>query len=194
MTGEAAPTPQDIANATARQEIAAHQAQEYMEAERLAREALGPGWTPWMKLTLIDSDHRRTGNTEPVATAYKVYRGKDRLTEHSAYLRRMPDGQVLHASSYEPLFGELLHEPHPERTIEIRGQRVPTDRYELCWSALELYEPKSAEELAALRVTRERRAEERAVNQAVEDNPLFAEQIRSGAWRPHKKPRGRSLG
>ena len=32
-----------------------------------------------MKLSLIDSDHRRTGNTEPVATAYKVYRGDERV-------------------------------------------------------------------------------------------------------------------
>ncbi len=194
MTAEAKPTDQDIDNARARQQIAARQAEEYAEAEHVALEALGPGWTPWMKLSLIDSDHRRTGNTEPVATAYKVYRGDERLTEHSAYLRRMPDGQVLHAASYEPLFGELIHEKHPTRTVEVRGQPVPVGRYELCWSALELYEPKSAEELAALRVTRERNAEKRAVAQAIGANPLFAEQIRSGAWRPEKKPRGRSQG
>jgi len=194
MTGEASPTPQDIENAHVRQQIAARQAEEYAEAERLAMMALGPGWTPWMKLSLIDSDHRRTGNTEPVATAYKVYRGKERLTANSVYLRRMPDGQVMHDDSYEPLFGELLHEKHPTRTVEVRGQQVPVGRYQLCWSALELYEPKSAEELAALRMTRERKAEERAVAQAIGANPLFAEQIRSGACRPEKKSRGRSPG
>jgi hypothetical protein len=194
VPADATPTHQDIENARRRQQIAARQAEEYAEVERLASEALGPGWTPWMKLSLIDSDHRRTGNTEPVATVYKVYRGDERLTEHSAYVRRMPDGEVLYADTYEPLFGELLQEKHPTRTVEVRGQRVPVDRYELCWSALELYEPKSAEELAASRATRERKAEARAVTHAMEANPLFAEQIRSGAWRPEKKRRGRSPG
>ena len=188
----AGPTPQDIENARLRRQIAARQCEEYQEAERLARQALGPGWTPWMKLSLIDSDHRQTGNTEPAATAFKVYRGDERLTEHSAYVRRMPDGRALHAGSYEPLFGELLREKHPTRTVEVRGRQVPVDRYELCWSALHLYEPKSAESLAALRRTRERRAEERAVAEAVRANPLFAGQVRTGAWRPEKKPRGRS--
>src|SRR5690348_15582326 len=106
VLAEATPTSQDIENARRRQQIAARQAEEYTEAERLAQEALGPGWTPWMKLSLIDSDHRRSGNTEPVATAYKVYQGDERLTEHSTYVRRMPDGQVRHADTVEPLFGE----------------------------------------------------------------------------------------
>jgi len=36
-----------------------------------------------------------------------------------------------------------------------------------------LYEPKSAEDLAALRATRERKKEERADKKFAEDNPLF---------------------
>src|SRR3954452_6150027 len=83
MTSDARPTPQDIENVGIRREIAARQAEEYAAAERLALAALGPGWTPWMKLSLIDSDYHRTGNTEPAATAYKVCRGKERLSEHS---------------------------------------------------------------------------------------------------------------
>jgi hypothetical protein len=144
------PTAQDHDNARRRQQIADRQAEEYEEAERLALEALGPGWMPWMKLALIDSDHRRTGNTAAVATVYKVYRGEQRLTERSAYLRRMPDGRVLRADSYESLFGDLLHEQHPTRTIEVRGRQVPAGKYELCWSALELYEPKSARATGAV--------------------------------------------
>ncbi len=143
-----------------------------------------------MKLSLIDSDHRRTGNTDPAATAYKVYRGEKRLTENSVYLRRMPGGHIMHADSYEPLFGELLHEPHPARTIEVRGQQVPCPRYELCWSALELYEPRSAEQLAAARVKREHHG----IENEAQKNPLFAEQIRAGDWRPEKRRRGRSPG
>ena len=36
--------------------------------------------------------------------------------------------------------------------------------------------------------------EEKAVERAAEGNPLFAEQIKAGEWRPEKKPRGRSWG
>lgn len=187
MTGEASPTLRDIQNARVRAAIAARQAEEYAEAERLALAALGSGWTPWMKLTLIDSDHRRTGNTEPAATAYKVYQGEKRLSEHAVYLRRMPDGQIMHADRYEPLFGGLLHEPHPTRTLEVRGKQVPCLRYSLCWSALELYEPRSAEQLA---VARAKRAQ-RAVEKEAQANPLFAEQIRAGKWRAEKKSGGR---
>ncbi len=186
MTGDASPSPQDIENARTRREIAARQNEVYAEAEHLALAALGPGWTPWMKLSLIDSDHRRTGDTEPAATAYKVYRGEQRLTENSAYLRKMPDGQILSAGSHEPLFGDLLHEPHPTRTIEVRGRQAPCPRYHLYWSALERYEPRSAEQLAASRVKRE----ERAIEKQAHTYPLFAEQIRSGEWRAEKKSRG----
>ena len=188
MTGEDSPTHQETENARIRQGIADRQAEEYADAERLALEALGPGWTPWMKLSLLDSDYHRTGNTQPVATAYKVYRGEKRLSEHAVYLRRMPDGQVRQADSYEPLFGELLHEPHPTRTLEVRGRHVPCPRYSLCWSALDLYEPRSAEQLAAARAKREQRATERKA----EENPLFAEQIRSGEWRPEKQRKART--
>src|SRR5438045_2680332 len=109
------PTQQDIDNAHTRRVIAERQLAEWVEAQRLALGHLGPGWTPWMKLELIDSDHRETGNTEPVAVAFKVYRGEERLTDNSVFIRRFPDGTVKHAKSYEELFGELPHEPHPTR-------------------------------------------------------------------------------
>jgi hypothetical protein len=99
----------------------------------------------------------------------------------------MPNGHILHAGSYEPLFGALLHEKHPTRTIEVRGQQEPCPRYSLCWSALELYEPRSAEQLAAARAKREERASEKEA----EAHPLFADQIRSGTWRAEKRPPGR---
>jgi hypothetical protein len=190
MTTDAGPTSQEISNARVRLQIAARQAGEYAEVKHLALAALGPGWTPWMKLSLIDSDHRRTGNTEPTATAYKVYRGKKRLTENSVYLRRMPDGQIRQADSYEPLFGDLLQEPHPTRAMEVRGEQVPCPGYELCWSALDRYAPRSAEQLASARVKRE----ERAIEKDAEANPLFADQVRSGQWRPEKRRHGRTPG
>src|SRR5262245_58339511 len=107
------PTDHDRRNAEIRQAIAERQATEYTEALNLALGTLGPGWEPWMKLVLLDSDHRRTGDTTPVAVVYKVYRGEERLTENSVFLRRMPDGAVRKAGNYEELFGDLLHEPHP---------------------------------------------------------------------------------
>ncbi len=168
------PTEQDRQNAAIRRVIADRQAAEYDEAQALADAALGPGYTPWMRLSLIDSDHHRTRNTTPVATAFKVCRGEQRLSENSVYLRRMPDGQVRRADSYEPLFGELLHEPHPTRRLEIRGELVPAPRWTLVWSALERYQPRTAEELAALRESRERKKAEREAKRWQEENPLWA--------------------
>lgn len=168
------PTDQDRENARIRQEIAKRQADEYGEAQRLALAALGPGWTPWMKLSLIDSDHRRNGNLKPVATVYKLYSGAERLSENAVFLRRMPDGQVAKADSYELLLDDLLQQKHPTRTVEVRGQQVPVAHYELCWSALELYHPKTAEELAQRRATREQRRQEREDQRWAEENPLLA--------------------
>jgi hypothetical protein len=102
----------------------------------------------------------------------------------------MPDGKVLHADSYEPLFGDLLHAPHPTRTLAIRGQQVPCPCYSLCWSALELYEPRSAEQLAAARAKRE----QRAIEKQAQEHPLFADQIVSGELRAEQKRRGRLPG
>jgi hypothetical protein len=167
------PTPQDIANAATRQAIADRQAKEYAKATRLALGALGPNWHPWMKLVLLDSDYHNTGNTTPIAVAYKFHRGEKRLSEHSVFLRQMPDGSVQKASSYETLFGELLTEPHPTRGFEQKGQWCPYPRWTLCWSALELYAPKSAENLAALRESRERGKAEREEKKWAEENPLL---------------------
>jgi hypothetical protein len=147
------PTPQDIRNAAARQAIADRQSEAYHEAGRLALATLGPGWTPWMKLALIDSDHHRTGNVEPAVVAYKVYQGQKRVTENSVFLRRMPDGSVKKAASFELLFGDMLNQLHLTRKLELlHGQVVPAPRWTLCWSALELYNPRSAEELSKARV------------------------------------------
>ena len=168
------PTDRDRENARIRQDIAARQAEEYAEAERLALAALGPGWTPWMRLVLLDSDYHKSGNIEPVATAYKVYRGEKRLSENAMYIRRMPDGETRTSPNYEPLFGKLLTEPHPTRTIEVRGQHMPCPRYAVCWSALEHYEPLSAEALAARRLSRERKKAERAEKIWAAENPLLA--------------------
>lgn len=175
------PTDLDHRNAAARRIIAERQQAEYDTCQRLADAALGPGWQPWMKLVLLDSDHRRTGDNTPAAVAYKVYRGEHRTTENSVFLRQMPDGTVKTSTRYEPLFGELLEEKHPTRTIAVKGERVPVGRYEVAWAAMERYVPKSAEALAALRETRERKREEREEKRFQTESPLWALMERADA-------------
>lgn len=169
------PTDLDRDNAERREEIAARQNAEYGEALALCMGALGPEWKPWMKISLIPADHRKTGDTTPVATVVKAYRGELKLTENSVFLRRMPDGSIGKADNYEALFGDLLQEKHPTMTVEVRGQHVAIGRWELVWGALETYHPRSAEQLASLRVSRERGKQERELARWLAENPLLAQ-------------------
>ena len=61
------------------------------------------------------------------------------------------------------VFGPLLTEMHPTKTIEVKGQRVQLPRWQMYWSALELYEPRSAEQLAAAQPRVDRHRPERPV-------------------------------
>jgi len=72
------PTDLDVDNARVRQEIAERMEREYARCLSLALRALGPGYTPWMKLILLESDYHRHRDRPPVvgATVYKVYRGR----------------------------------------------------------------------------------------------------------------------
>ncbi len=162
-------TDQDLRNANARRIIADRQNAEYGECQRLAAAVLGPGWEPWMKLVLVDADFRRTGDATPAAVAFKVRRDGE-----ARYLAAQPDGTVACAERYEDLFGPLLAEKHPTKTIEVKGKRIAVERNELHWSALELYQPKSAEQLSKLRESRDRAKEERAERKFQEETPLFA--------------------
>ncbi len=162
-------TEQDRSNAKMREAIAAKQEAAWNEAYLLAFGALGPGYTPWMRLSLIDSDHHNTGNTESIATVYKVYRGEERLTENSVFVMRRPDGTITKSKNHEELFGDLLKEKHPTRGFEHNGTWCAFDRWTLVWSALELYKPRSAEALAQLRATRESNKDAKFA----EDYPLF---------------------
>jgi len=105
---------------------------------------------------------------------YKVHHGELAADgETPAISSRTPAARVRHADSYEPLVGELLHEKHPSREFTHQDQWVAYPRWTLCWSALELYEPKSAEQLAALRISRERGKTEREEKKWAEQNPLL---------------------
>lgn len=171
---DAQPTAKDIDNAQRRAAIATRQIGEYDEALALAEAALGKGFRPWMKLSLLDSDYHHTDDATPVAVAFKVYRGQERLTENCLFIRRFPDGSVRSAADYEELFPEL-REPHPTRRLEVKGKEVPAPRWSLCWSSLERYEPKSAEALAASRANRGRKRDEREEQRFQQENPLLAQ-------------------
>jgi hypothetical protein len=58
MSTSRQPTEQDRVHAVLRATIAAKQAAEFAEAQALAEAALDPGWTPWLRLTLIDRDQQ----------------------------------------------------------------------------------------------------------------------------------------
>jgi len=166
---------QDIENAERRKVMAAVQNAEFALCESLALRALGPGWSPWMKLSLLESDyHRRAGPPAVRATAYKVYRGDARLSAESIYLMER-DGAVITAETPEELFGDLLTERHPTYGFEQDGRWIAFDRWCITWSALELYHPRSAEQLAEARVNRERKRAERELQKWRTDHPLLAD-------------------
>lgn len=65
-------------------------------------------------------------------------------------------------------------EPHRTHGVEHGGKWRPIHCYSLCWAPYKLYEPKTAEQLAALRATRTRNKAEREEREYAEKYPLFA--------------------
>jgi hypothetical protein len=170
----ATPTDQDRENARNRQEIAERMEAEYAECLALTIRAFGPGWLPSHRHFLVDKDeeerHRRTGGkVRPAATVYTV---KNAASEKRHFT--VEGGSVVPCENYEAGFGAMLLEPHPTRGFEHQGRFIHIHRYSLCWLSYELYRPKSAEQLAALRESRERKKEERLDAKFAEENPLFA--------------------
>ncbi len=130
---------------------------------------------------------RKTGRQpSPAATVYTV-RHADTGGKHHFMLS---DGTPVECVSMEAGFGPMLLEPHPTMRITVRGEIVAPHRYSLCWAGYTTYRPKSAEQLAAARGKREGRVVERLA----QEQPLFADQIRSGEYRPGKayRPRGQT--
>ncbi len=82
---------------------------------------------------------------------------------------------MTECSGYEEGFGPMLLERHPTMTIEVRGEKVHPHRYSLCWAPIETYQPRSAEQLAAARSTRERNKAAREQQKYEREYPLFAE-------------------
>ncbi len=164
------PTEHDRENFRIRQEIAEQQEREYRECYLLAFGAFGPGWLPSHQHVLIDKEEaarvRYTQERPQVAATVYTVRHADGRVRHFT----VEDGRVKEHASYEAGFGAMLLEPHPTRTIEVRGEMVHPHRYDLCFAPYVLYKPKTPEQLASLRETRERKKDEKFA----EEYPLFA--------------------
>jgi hypothetical protein len=179
------PTDQDRHNAAVREAIAARQREEYDLVLLWAVGKFGPGWLPSGRHFLVDkADEDRCRRTAerpvPAATVYTVRR-EDGAKRH--FIAR--DGLVTEVSGYEEGFGPMLQEPHPSMRIDVRGQLVAPHRYSLCWAPIEKYTPRSADQLAAARVTRERNKAIKEQAKFERDFPLWAEIER------HEKEEGR---
>src|ERR1019366_7436789 len=96
---------------------------------------------------------RRTGD-KPKAVAM-VFTVRNKAGEKRHFT--VEDGRLRECARYEEGFGEMLNESHPTLRIEVRGEKVAPHRYSLNWAGYELYVPKTAEQLASLRVSREKK-------------------------------------
>jgi hypothetical protein len=168
------PTELDKQNAATRDAIAARQLAEYRQVMAWADRIMGHGWYPSHKHFLAEKDEeelrrREGGAVQAVVTVYTVTNG---VRERHFVLR---DGQPAEVASMTEGFGPMLLEPHPTRGFVQRGQWRRIHRFSLCWAPFDLYEPRSAEQLAALRQTRERKREELADTAFAAENPLLAQ-------------------
>ena len=150
------PTERDLENARIREEIAEKQQAEYDQCYLWALGAFGPGWFPSCRHYLVEKDDeeqaRRTGDKPKAAATVYTVRNKAGDKRHFTVV----DGRVRECAGYEEGFKEMLLESHPTMRIEVRGEKVAPHRFNLCWAGFEVYHPKSDEQLASLRVSREK--------------------------------------
>ncbi len=170
----AVPTQQDHDNAVTRQAIAERQMQDYCQVLLWALGAFGPGFVPSHRHFLVSKEEeervRYTGERPTAAATVYTVKNAEGVRRHFTIV----EGQVVEHESYEAGFGSMLLEPHPTRGFEHRGVFYRTHRYNLCFAPFVLYEPKSAEQLAALRISRERGKAAREERRFQEENPLLA--------------------
>jgi hypothetical protein len=176
LPGDPQPSDQDRANARLRRQVADRQAQEYAQVLAWAAKAFGPGWLPSHRHDLVDKDEearcRHTG--ERPRAAATVYTVRQEETGEARHFTVAADGAVTECAGYQDSFGPMLREPHPTRGFQHQGQFCHYHRYSLCWVPYELYQPRTAEQLAALRAARGRTKAARAEKEWAAANPLLA--------------------
>lgn len=148
---------------------------EYAECLTMALKAFGPGWLPGHRHFLIDKDEedrvRYTGEKARVAATVYTVRNEAGQPRHFTVAE---DGKLTEHANFEEGFGAMLLEPHPTRGFQHQGKWCQVHRYSLCFAPYTLYTPKTAEQLAALRASRERRRAQREDKKWAEEHPLFA--------------------
>jgi hypothetical protein len=155
------PTEQDRQNAELRASVAARFRREFEEAKAFVESVLGPGFVPTGRHYLVAHDEEKRARSEggrmrPAAVV--IHAVREGVRKHVAVI----GDQVRECSGYEDGFGEMLLEPDPNRTIEVKGTQVHPHRYSLYWAGYEPgYAPRSAEQLAAARGKREEKKEAR---------------------------------
>lgn len=168
------PTQQDIDNARIRREVAARQQAAYDECLRWAASAFGPGWFPCHRHFLVEHDEearvRYTGERPKVAATVYTVRNDDGESQHFT----VENGAVVPHAGYQEGFGSMLLETHPTRGFVHQGKFHHVHRYSLCFAPYELYDPKTVEQLVALRASRERKREHREDERWTAQYPLFA--------------------
>jgi hypothetical protein len=138
-----------------------------------AERAFGSGYSPVGRHFLLDKEEEtscRTTGERPVAaaTVYTVRNDAGRKRHFTV------DGETItEHPDMETGIGAMLLEQHPTMRIEVRGQMVAPHRYSLCWAGCELYNPRSAEQLAAGRKGRQHAKEVREAKKFAEENPLW---------------------
>jgi hypothetical protein len=169
------PTDRDLYNARIRQVIAERQQEEYDRVLVWATTKFGAGWLPSGRHFLLDKEDedrcRRTGERPVAAATVFTVRNAEGEKRHFT----VNDAVVTECSGHEEGFGPMLLERHPTMTIEVRGQNVHPLRYSLCWTPIETYQPRSAEQLAEARGRRQRKKAERDEQKYEREYPLFAE-------------------
>lgn len=168
------PTQQDIDNAMTRAVIAERMLAEYNEVYLWGLGAFGPGYTPSCRHFLVTKEEEervRYKGLRPVASA-TVYTVKNAEGLKRHFM--IEDGRVVEYASYESAFGDMLLQAHDTHGFVHQGQFVHTHKFSLMWACFELYEPRTAEELVALRVSREKKKAERETRKWIEENPLLA--------------------
>ena len=169
------PTPHDIQMARIRQEIADRQAEAYGDVLAWSWGAFGPGWLPSCRHYLVSKEseehHRKTGEAIIASATVYTVRHQDGRKRHFTV---DAEGLVHECASYESGFGPMLLEEHPTRGFTDKaGVFHHYHRYSLCWADFPLYSPKSADQLAALRESRERNKAAREQKKYEQQNPLL---------------------
>ncbi|WP_157369951.1 hypothetical protein [Zavarzinella formosa] len=179
------PTTQDSQNAAAGKAISDRQNAEFEATRTLVESVLGYGWTPVGRHYLVshdDEDIARKQGGAMKASAVVYTATKDGEKKHVVVI----DEVAKECESYESGFGAMLTEPDPTRGFMHKGQSCRVHKFSLYWAGFEAgYVPRTAEQLAAARVSRE----ERKVEVAAQDNPLFSEWVRAGEMMPVSKGR-----